>query len=395
MSAQHEHFGWYAAGIFLVALLVRAFHIWQIHTATFFRLLMGDAQVYDAWAQQIAAGDWLGNGVFFQAPLYPYFLGVIYTMFGHNLLAVRICQAIIGALSCVLLADTGRRLFSKPAGITAGLILALYAPAIYFDSLIQKSVLDLFFLCIVLWLLSRLIDKPRRSLWAWTGLATGCLILTRENAIVLVIAIVFWLLLYYRPLTGQHLVFVGIFLIGLAVVLLPVAIRNKIVGGQFHLTTSQFGYNFFLGNNEHATGYYIPLRPDRAITKYERTDVVQVAEQAMGKKLTPAEVSKFWTDRALDYITSQPCDWLKLMAKKFAIIWKATEMVDVEDMYTYADHSVPLRLATYVCHFGTIAPLALFGTCITWHKRRKLWLFYLMFAIYTASTSPRHILQPR
>ena len=385
VAAVRDRFGFWPAGIFLVALLVRVIHLWQIHTATFFSLLMGDAEVYDAWAQQIAAGDWLGNEVFFQAPLYPYFLGAIYAIFGHNLLVIRACQAIIGALSCMLLADAGRRLFSRAAGVAAGLMLALYAPAIFFDSLIQKSALDLFFLCLLLWLLSIISVKPRWSLWTWTGLVTGCLILTRENALVLVIAILLWLFVNHRPLSKQHLVFAGLFLIGLAAVLLPVAIRNKIVGGQFHLTTSQFGYNFYLGNNEHATGYYMPLRPFRAITKYERTDVIQLAEQATGRKLTSAEVSRFWTSRALDYITSQPGDWFKLMAKKFAIIWKATEMVDVEDLYTYADRSIPLRLTNYICHFGTIAPLALLGACITRQKRYKIWLLYLIFAIYTAS----------
>ena len=32
---------------------------------------MGDSHAYDAWAQRIAAGDWVGGDVFYQAPLYP------------------------------------------------------------------------------------------------------------------------------------------------------------------------------------------------------------------------------------------------------------------------------------------------------------------------------------
>ena len=35
--------------------------------------MMGDAQSYHAWAQEIAAGNWIGDDVFYQAPLYPYF----------------------------------------------------------------------------------------------------------------------------------------------------------------------------------------------------------------------------------------------------------------------------------------------------------------------------------
>ena len=50
---------------------------------------MGDARGYDAWARRLAAGDWIGTDVFYQAPLYPYFLGVVYALAGHDLLAVR------------------------------------------------------------------------------------------------------------------------------------------------------------------------------------------------------------------------------------------------------------------------------------------------------------------
>ena len=50
----------------------------------------------------------------------------------------------------------------------------------------------------------------------------------------------------------------------------------------------------------------------------------------MGRALTPAEVSQYWTDRAFGYITSQPGAWLTLMARKFALLWNATEMLDTE-----------------------------------------------------------------
>ena len=111
-----------------------------------------------------------------------------------------------------------------------------------------------------------------------------------------------------------------------------------------------------------------------------------LAEQAMGRKLTAAEVSRYWTGRALDYIVSRPGDWLKLVTKKFMLLCNATEIADTEDQYTYSEWSIPLRLTGYVCHFGTLAPLALFGVWATRNKRKKLWLLYLMPAIYMAST---------
>src|SRR5581483_11659697 len=91
--------------VFAAALLVRLVHVWQLRPSPFSSILMGDARGYDEWAQRIAHGDWIGTDVFYQAPLYPYFLAVLYTLFGRHLLLVRIVQAFVGASSCVLLAD--------------------------------------------------------------------------------------------------------------------------------------------------------------------------------------------------------------------------------------------------------------------------------------------------
>ncbi len=71
--------------------------------------------------------------------------------------------------------------------------MAIYAPAIFFDGLLQKSVLDVFFVSLALWLVSRLIDEPdRRGLWLALGAAMGGLSLTRENALVFIVVILGW-----------------------------------------------------------------------------------------------------------------------------------------------------------------------------------------------------------
>src|ERR1700752_864208 len=109
--------------IFAVASSVRLLHVWQMRDTLFFSVLMGDSRGYDAWAQRLAAGDWMGTEVFYQAPLYPYFLGVVYSMFGRDLRAVRLIQAGLGGVSAVALGHAGRRLVSPAAGIAAGLML--------------------------------------------------------------------------------------------------------------------------------------------------------------------------------------------------------------------------------------------------------------------------------
>src|SRR6266849_2875607 len=190
-----EEFVWEALLIFACAFAVRLIHIWQIRRAPFFGVLMGDARGYDAWGQRIANGDWLGHEVFYQAPLYPYFLGASYTIAGRGL--------------------------------------------------------------------------------------------PRENAMVLVGVILLWASVRKEP---APFIEAATFLVGLAIVLAPVAIRNHAVGGGFYLTTSQFGPNFYIGNNPRSDGTYMSLRYGRGAPEYERQDAAELAEEAMGRRLTPSEV---------------------------------------------------------------------------------------------------------
>jgi tetratricopeptide (TPR) repeat protein len=399
-------------GVFLVALVVRLVHIWQIRSAPFFTVLMGDSRGYDAWGQRIAAGDWVGSDVFYQAPLYPYFLGTVYTLAGHDLLVVRLCQAVLGAASCALLGMTASRLFGRRAGLIAGLGLALYAPAIFFDGILQKTVLDVFFVCLSLWIVSRIIESTDRSHRSsrvlasvgGLGLAMGGLALTRENAMVFVAVILLWIFTggpfgpsfgpsrrsssrshAHASEGGQRVRMACVFLLGIAIVLVPVAIRNSIVGGGFFVTTAQFGPNFYLGNNATADGTAQSLRVGRGSAEYERQDATELAEHALGRRLTPAEVSEYWTNRALGFISSQPIAWLELMARKFALLWNKTEMLDTESQESYAQWSTVLRIGGLIGHFGVLAPLALIGVWTTWPDRKRLWVLYAMVAAYAAS----------
>ena len=132
------------------AFALRLVYLVELRGTPLFAVLIGDGKQYDAWAQQIAGGQWIGTEVFYQTPLYPYFLAVIFKVAGHSLLTVRMIQALLGAAACVLLGLVARRFFNQAVAIVAAAMLAIYPPAIFFDGLIQKSSLDLFLMCALL-----------------------------------------------------------------------------------------------------------------------------------------------------------------------------------------------------------------------------------------------------
>ncbi|WP_395741553.1 tetratricopeptide repeat protein [Prosthecobacter sp.] len=374
------------AAVWLAALLIRLIYFWQIHESDLAGALLGDAAVYDAWGQRIAAGAWLGDKVFYQAPLYPYFLGVIYALGGHSLVVVRLVQIVIGACSCVFLGKAAEHFISRRAGQAAGMLMALCPTLIFFDGLIQKAVLDVFFLALVL-MLAALAARKGQAVrwWAALGAGFGALVLTRENALVMLPLLLLW--------AWQHGRWRAVLLAGAGTlcVLLPVALRNQVVGGEFHLTTSQMGPNFYIGNHEHANGTYQPLRPRRGDAVYEEKDAADLAERELGRRLTPGEVSQFWMGKSLAFIRSQPWQWIRLMGRKWLLVWNAAELGDTEEQSAYAAHSALLRWLSAVLHFGVLCPLAVMGAVWLWGRRRELWLVPAMGLMYAASVAAFYV----
>jgi 4-amino-4-deoxy-L-arabinose transferase-like glycosyltransferase/Flp pilus assembly protein TadD len=373
--------------IFLIALAVRWLYAIELRDSPLFAALMGDGASYDRWARQIAAGDWYGSEVFYQAPLYPYFLAVIYKLFGHDAWAARMVQIVIGSASCVLLAAAGTKFFSRRAGIAAGVILALYGPAIFFDAIIQKPVLAIFFTCALLLLAAIMQQRPRWWISLLIGITLGAFALTRENALILVPIVGGWLLW----LRGKRWLNAAAFVLGMALLLVPVGLRNKDIGGQFLLTTAQMGPNLFIGNNPQADGRYNPLVPARGDPKFERIDAKRLADEATGKDLSPSEVSRYWTGRVVDYMRAQPMDWLKLMGIKAALVINAREIIDFESIEASREQSRVLALFSYVLHFGIVAPVGVMGIWLTRRRWRELWLLYAVLVGVAGSVAVFYI----
>ena len=108
-----------AAVVVLVALAVRALHV--IFTARLNPLagdLVLDAALYDRWAKALVWGGELPSTQLMQAPLYPWFVSLVYRVFGPSLNAVRAAQGLLGVFTCGFTITATRRLLgSSTAGI--------------------------------------------------------------------------------------------------------------------------------------------------------------------------------------------------------------------------------------------------------------------------------------
>jgi len=373
------------AWIGLAALGLRLFHLWQTHEQLVSRTLMGDAVAYDAWARRIAAGDWLGHGVFYQSPLYAYWLAGIYGWSGGSVVAARIVQAMVGALSCVVLARAAEHFFSRRVGWVVGIMMAVYPTAVFFDGVIQKSSLDLLLVSLLLLLVARATPETGILGWLVTGVTLGALMLNRENALLLVVPLGLWLVGLHGIRSRRWVTAAALCALGCTLVLGPVAARNLRVGGELFPTTSQFGTNFFIGNHPGASGRYEPLRWGNGSAESEQADAVELAEKALGRTLSSGQVSRYWFERGWSYIRTQPGDWLRLTERKALLLVNSAEISDTEDLYTWADGSWVLAATTPILHLGLLAPLAAVGIILTWPSLRRLWILHALLLTYAGS----------
>ena len=384
--------------VFGLALLVRLIVVAETSDLAFVRHLQGDAAGYFAWGSEIAGGAWVGEESFYQAPLYPYSLGVLFSITGPSVVAILWMQCLMGACASLLLFDAARHLFGAAVGVIAGLMFAGFPPAILADDIVQKTSLGALLTCAILALLSRCLSDRAgqgnvRSRLIGLGVLGALLCLVRENALVwLGVLFVFSLMLGRsggRVVARRH---GGALLVGVALVLFPVAARNAYLGGGWSLATSQSGPNFYIGNSAEADGRYRPLVRGHETPEFERGDARRLAEEAIGRSLSAGAVSRYWFGRAMSDIRDAPGRWLALMGRKTLMVINRYEVSDVESLHVYAGHSRVLGAIAPLWHFGVLAPLAAVGIVATRSHWRSLWVCHAMALTMWAAVAAFFIL---
>lgn len=379
----------WALAIFAAAFLIRLIYLLDIRSSLLFNYLTLDPLYYHQLAQKIAAGQVAGNEVFFKAPLYPYFLGLIYAIFGDSTFTPRIIQSLLGSLSCSMTYLIARRFYANKIAVTAGFIAAFYGMLIFYDNELLLPSLTLALNLISLWLLFRYED--RRKLWRLlvSGLLLGISSIARPDVLIFAPVAIFWLyrfIVHDRQAWLRHSL---IYLLGIVLLIVPVAIRNYVVGGEVVVFGTYGGLNFAIGNNDRSDGRTAVLPGTSPEFWQGYYDAVNIANQQTRKTLTPGEVGDFWFKRGLAYIFSHPIDWIGLELRKLVYLVSGYEISNNKHIYFFAGRSPILSplLWDKIISFplGVILPLALLAPLASPDRRKKQFLLYGYVVSYTVA----------
>lgn len=268
-----------------------------------------DTADYDELALNILAGEgfvsrdnWFGYEMrSWRPPCYPFFLALIYSIWGHSHLAVQVVQAGVGAGTVVLVWALTRRLCPE-AALLAGCLALVYGPLVAISAEVMSETLFCFWVALAGWLLIGAQGHRRHLLLA--GAAVGLAALTRPVGMLWVPA--FALVALWRH-SGEGLrrtLWVGA---ALLVVVAPWSARNWQVHGAWVPISTHGGF--------------ILARSNALEPAWRQERGWGIAESFFRQVPSEIERDRHWYRQGRAFIRENPGHYLRLVGERFAHFW--------------------------------------------------------------------------
>lgn len=379
----------------LATFAIRASYLYELSLHFGFRVPIVDEKWHWEWANNILNDSFWGEGAYFRAPLYPYLLAFLSWITGGSIFFSKLLQSLFACGTAIFVYLMANKLFNRTTAIVAGLAYACYGTLVFYETMFLIPALFLFLLT---WGMYRLISRSESTLmrtWLVTGLIFGLAAIARPNVLLVVPLLMIWQFL--RSSSASSLVtrlkFPVVLMVGVLMAVVPVTVRNAIVTGDFMLISSQGGINLHLGNNAYADGLTMimpEVELDESVSWRQFGVVTRVAaEREAGREMSEAELSAFWTKKAVSFIVSNPGKFLSLVWKKSVYLVCGFENSDNTDIYYQRTKSRLLSLLLWNLDdwlyfpFGLLLPLALMGIYVHRDRRRDLAPLYFFVLAYS------------
>ena len=272
--------------------------------------MTSDASWYFNRAISIASGEGYSEAGYPTAywPVgYPGFLGIFFYLFGQDKLVGQIANLVMAAVSFLLQLELTRRIFrSEAAARLSVLLLTLYPNHAAYTSFILTEIYFTFLLLLGVYL------YITRSHWLWVwicGIVFGLAALTKPQVVFLPgLLVLFHVFSKERRDKLRHPFIKGFAIyLAMAMVLVPWAVRNTMVFGEFVLISTNGGATLLTGNNPTASGGYEENDPLVAQRNFSVQD--QVESDRHARKL------------ATDWIRANPMRFVELIPLKIWHLW--------------------------------------------------------------------------
>lgn len=363
--------------ILVLALLVRVMYFKDYKNTEAYPILpYSDGYSYFLWAKDISSGDIWGSSAFMKWPLYAYFLGFLFKIFGSSVTLVYALQFVLGAINCVLVYFIAKVIFNEKIATLAALFCVWYAVFIFYDSLLIYNALSLFLNSLLFLFILHIQNYLTKKNLFWIGIFLGICTITQASIFIFGILAIAWILWQKKLSFGKLIYNFSCFIFGLSIVIGSVILRNYLVEKDFVLIAGNTGFNFYSGNNPKADGlFYAPSN----IALYQDgmfRDAKVIAKMAVGRNLKTSEVSGFWFNKAITFVKSEPLGYLKLLFRKLRLLFSPREFIHELEYYSIVDKIRIFKIM--FLDLRLILPFAFLGMLLNLRKFKKTALLYLI-----------------
>lgn len=356
-----------------ISIILRIIILDQWNASVFHFAVWSDSATYNQWARSIiTTGDWIGSNPFLMTPFYPYFLAVIYSITGESLDAVRLIQNAVGLGTIVLIYLTAEIMFNRRAAFFAAVAAALYGPLYLHANLLLVETVKVFFLMLSFYLLITAPEKKNIQRWFASGISLGAAMLCRPTDGFVVGVALLWIFLIAVKTFSLRLRAASALLAAVMLIVLPVTIRNYSVSKEFIPITSNGGLNFYLGNNPKAVGVYYNVD---GLDLANDPDGRVFLETTQGRNFTAGEASSFWMTEALNFVTSQPANFITLVGLKGLLFFHYKEIGQLGYNYYFISQNAVPALG-YLITFVLLFPFSVAGIVALRTEWKKYFLLY-------------------
>ncbi len=321
--------------LILLALFARGNYLGELKTNPFYGYPIIDAAEYLGWGTAIAHGDFPWTRVHIHGPLYPHLLAVLFKM-GGSPDWIYPLQFALGILVILLVFYLGKRSEGRVPGIFAAGMLVFYARELFFEGLVFATTLATFLTLafVLLGVVFSFGDQKRRArVWALTGIALGLSAITRPTILIAVPFVLGFFL--WRFDRRQALAVAAWFVLGAALVIGPVTLRNIAIGDPV-LVQGNGGMNFYLGNRAGADGL-ASVRPG-----VQWNDLERIGNEA--GMIRAADRDRFYYARAWSEIAAHPGEAIARALKRVLYFWSGAEVDTSQSFPYFRNNSETLRL---------------------------------------------------
>lgn len=369
----HWRFILYSLIVFIAAFSIKYVYLQERIQLPDFQHPLLDSKYHEEWATGLAFGEYNGElsrirrEPYFRAPLYPYFIAAVYRLLQHDAYTLLLVQILIGSVSALLMFLFTRAVFGFPTAAISIVIYLGYWPITYFECERLIPVLLIFLdLCLLLALINA--GRKRKAMhWGIAGIFLGLSSIARPNILIVIPFIIIWIIKRTRK-SSKTLLHTVFFLGAIAAVILPVTLRNIMMGNDLVLISSQGGVNFYIGNNPESNGVRAVVPGTRADWWGGFNDTNNIAEESLGRKLRPSEISRYWYKRGISFIVKDPSKALKLYLRKAILLFSNGEISNNTQIYFQRMRS--RTLSALVVNFSVILSFSVLGLFLFVKRKR-------------------------